>query len=54
MSKLACTEWWRLVQEKRANNRGAILIAKSVTKGGQRQSYVAAEPPVWLLNCFEN
>ena len=47
-------EWWRLVKEARANNRGALLIAKGVTKGGPRQSYVAAGPPMWLLNCFEN
>lgn len=53
-SMLGRIEWWKLVQEKRANNRGALLIAKSVTKGGQQQSYVAAGPPRWLLNCFEN
>lgn len=40
------------MKEKRDNNRGALLIAKSVTKGGQNQSYVAAGPPGWLLNFF--
>ncbi|KAJ0249284.1 hypothetical protein HA466_0148060 [Hirschfeldia incana] len=53
-SKLESIEWWRLVQEKRDNNRGALLIAKSVTKGGYQQSYVATGPPRWLLSCFEN
>ena len=42
------------MQEKRAYNRGALLIAKSVTKGGQLQSYVAAGSPIWLLNYFDN
>ncbi|KAF3577525.1 hypothetical protein DY000_02033214 [Brassica cretica] len=54
LGKLCGLEWWRLVKEDRANNRGALLIAKGVTKGGQTQSYVAAGPPAWLLDCFEN
>ena len=54
MGKLCGLEWWRLVKEDRANSRGALLIAKGVTKGGQTQSYVAAGPPAWLLGCFEN
>ncbi|KAF3536427.1 hypothetical protein F2Q69_00020995 [Brassica cretica] len=40
--------------EERANNRGALLIVKGVTKGRQTQSYVVAEPSAWLLGCFEN
>ena len=54
MDKLCGLEWWRLVKEERANNRGALLIVKGVTKGRQTQSYVVAEPSAWLLGCFEN
>ncbi|KAG2265602.1 hypothetical protein Bca52824_072681 [Brassica carinata] len=54
LGKLCGLEWWRVVKEERANNRGALLITKGVTKGGQTQSYVAAGPPGWLLGCFEN
>lgn len=54
ISRLTGIEWWRLVKEARANNIGALLIVKGVTKGGQRQSYVASGPPMWLLSYFEN
>lgn len=54
ISRLTGIEWWRLVKKARANNIGPLLIAKGVTKGGQRQSYVASGPPMWLLSYFEN
>ncbi|KAF3564470.1 hypothetical protein DY000_02014092 [Brassica cretica] len=54
ISRLTGIEWWRLVKEARANNIGALLIAKGVTKGGQKQSYVASGPPMWFLSYFEN
>lgn len=41
LEELAKIEWWRLVKEDRSTNRGAFLIAQSVTKGGHCHSYVA-------------
>ncbi|KAG2311112.1 hypothetical protein Bca52824_022669 [Brassica carinata] len=52
--KLKGLDWWRLVKEDKANNRGACLIAQSVTKGGFAQSYVAAGGPAWLQELFES
>ncbi|KAF2604753.1 hypothetical protein F2Q70_00028850 [Brassica cretica] len=54
INKLVRVERWRLVKENWANNRGAFLITQSVTKGGHLSSYVAAEGPNWLHDCFEN
>ncbi|KAF8097481.1 hypothetical protein N665_0288s0014 [Sinapis alba] len=42
MSRLAGIEWWRVTVEQRPTNRGAFLIAQSVTKELRTQSYVAS------------
>lgn len=44
--------FWRLLREQRFGNRGAFLIAKSVTTEDRRQSYVAAGYPFWLRGLF--
>lgn len=54
LNRLGNIDWWRLVKEERANNRGAFLIAQSVTKGGRLRSYVATGSPSWLRLTFEN
>lgn len=43
---------WRLIFEGTSANRGASLIAKSVTSDGRLQSYVAAGYPSWMSNVF--
>ncbi|KAF8105022.1 hypothetical protein N665_0164s0037 [Sinapis alba] len=42
------------VEEDKLTNRGAFLIAQSVTKGEYLQSYVASAAPFWLQEFFEN
>ncbi|KAG2322266.1 hypothetical protein Bca52824_015479 [Brassica carinata] len=54
MGRLRKIEWWRLIKESKATNRGAFLIAQSVIKGDYAQSYVATGPPLWLKETFEN
>ncbi|KAL0719575.1 hypothetical protein Bca4012_068899 [Brassica carinata] len=44
--------FWKLHHEQRLGNRGAYLIARSVTSEDRRQSYVAAGHPVWLRGLF--
>lgn len=39
---------WKFVAEDRKSNRGAFLIANSVTNEDRRQSYVASGYPFWL------
>ncbi|KAL0673922.1 hypothetical protein Bca4012_001903 [Brassica carinata] len=47
-------EWWRIFKEVKSRNRGAFLIAQSVTRDQRLQSYVAADYPFWLQGIFEN
>lgn len=54
MKSLVKIEWWRVTKENRLNNRGAHLIAQSVTKGGRHSSYVAMGAPSWLRNLFDS
>lgn len=51
---LAAIEWWRIVKEDSGTNRGAFLIAQSVIKTNQLQSYVAAGQPRWLDEIFDS
>lgn len=44
--------FWRLCVEEKRCNKGAFLIAKSVTRDDRRQSYVAAGYPFWLRGLF--
>ena len=46
-------EWWRFSKEMNSGNRGAFLIAQSVTRDLRFQSYVAAGYPFWLQGIFE-
>ncbi|CAG7864614.1 unnamed protein product [Brassica rapa] len=50
---LAKIEWWRMVKEDRKTNRGAFLIAQSVTTSNRLQSYVAYGGPSWLSELFD-
>ena len=43
---------WRLELEVAATNKGANLIAQSVTGDMRNQSYVASGPLVWLSRVF--
>ena len=43
---------WKLCSEDRKANKGANLIAKSVTNEDRRQSYVASGYPFWLKDLF--
>lgn len=45
---------WKVDCEVAAANRGANLIAQSVTEDSRSQSYVAAGPPVWLARVFSD
>lgn len=54
MIGLARIEWWRIVVEERPTNRGAFLIAQSVTKELRTQSYVATGPPRWLWTLLDS
>lgn len=54
LRNLRTIDWWRLMKEERANNRGVFLIARNVTKGGLVRSYVATGSPSWLRETFEN
>ncbi|KAG7555091.1 Reverse transcriptase zinc-binding domain [Arabidopsis suecica] len=44
--------FWKLRKEDRKANKGALLIAKSVTLEDRRQSYVASGYPFWLKELF--
>ncbi|RID57148.1 hypothetical protein BRARA_F00546 [Brassica rapa] len=54
IKRLRKLEWWRVIKEDRLTNKGAFLIAQSVTKGGYAQSYVAAGAPYWMIETFQN
>ncbi|KAG2245087.1 hypothetical protein Bca52824_093071 [Brassica carinata] len=54
MFSLRKIEWWRLVKEAQNRNRGAFLIAISVTRNRRTQSYVAAGSSFWLQDLFDN
>ncbi|KAL0703075.1 hypothetical protein Bca4012_069500 [Brassica carinata] len=41
-------------KEERVTNRGADLIARSVTKKLRTRSYVATGAPVWLRHIFDS
>ncbi|XP_024013803.1 uncharacterized protein LOC112087890 [Eutrema salsugineum] len=43
---------WKAVYESPSTNKGASLIAKSVTNEDRRQSYVALGYPFWMQNTF--
>ncbi|KAG7557990.1 Reverse transcriptase zinc-binding domain [Arabidopsis suecica] len=43
---------WKFFLENSVSNRGAFMIAKSVTNDGRLQSYVAASHPIWLEGVF--
>ncbi|CAD5329073.1 unnamed protein product [Arabidopsis thaliana] len=45
---------WKVVLESVSSNRGANLIAQSVTKECRLQSYVAVSFPAWLLGVFRD
>lgn len=45
---------WRMVFDGLIANRGAFLIAKSVTRDCRLQSYVAAGFPFWLAGVFRD
>lgn len=45
---------FRLHYVVRAENRGASIIAQSVTREGRLHSYVAQGPPRWLFELFVN
>ncbi|KAF8082822.1 hypothetical protein N665_0806s0005 [Sinapis alba] len=52
MRTLSKMDWWRLEKKKKINNRGAFLIAQSVTRFDLVQSYVATGSPDWLKQFF--
>lgn len=52
IGRLRNLEWWRVIRKDRSINRGAFLIAQSVTKGCYNHSYVAAGVPHWLAETF--
>lgn len=54
LERLSALEWWRIIFEDRHCNRGAFLIAQSVTRGGYVRSYVASGAPLWLHELFGN
>lgn len=39
---------WKFFVENSFSNRGALMIAKSITNDGRLQSYVASGHPAWL------
>ncbi|KAG7583244.1 Endonuclease/exonuclease/phosphatase superfamily [Arabidopsis suecica] len=43
---------WKILLENSVSNRGAFLIAKSVTNDGRLHSYVAVNHPAWLEGVF--
>lgn len=43
---------WKIILENSYSNRGAFLIAKSVTNDCRLQSYVAVDHPFWLDGVF--
>ncbi|KAG7576033.1 Ribonuclease H domain [Arabidopsis thaliana x Arabidopsis arenosa] len=51
-SALGLLSCWKLCIEDRSANRGASLIANSVTKEDRLQSYVASGYPFWLKKVF--
>ncbi|KAL0741749.1 hypothetical protein Bca4012_083262 [Brassica carinata] len=54
MERLQGLEWWRFQKEERVTNRGADLIARSVTKDMRTRSYVASGSPSWLNHIFNS
>ncbi|XP_010495688.1 PREDICTED: uncharacterized protein LOC104772818 [Camelina sativa] len=44
---------WKLFLENSSSNRGALLVAQSVTTDCRLQSYVASGHPFWLNGLFE-
>lgn len=52
MSSLSLIPFWRVVLEHSSTNRGAYLIARSITREDRRQLYVAAGFHFWLQNLF--
>lgn len=54
LSLVKVFEDWSLVLVKPDSNRGADLIAQSVTGDGRFQSYVASSFPFWLGGLFAN
>ncbi|CAA7020833.1 unnamed protein product [Microthlaspi erraticum] len=45
---------WKVVKGGMESNRGANLIAQSVTNDGRFHSYVASHHPLWLNGVFES
>lgn len=50
---LSFIKGWKFFLEKDRSNRGANLIAQSVTNELRLQSYVAAGNPFWLKDLFD-
>ncbi|CAL9245136.1 unnamed protein product, partial [Arabidopsis halleri] len=49
---LSSFKCWKLLLENSSSNRGAFMIAKSVTDDCRLQSYVAVGSPSWLDGVF--